>query len=66
VWVGRLFALPRCKLLLLAKDVFLLIQHISMLEFVFASRLLNELACKFGLDAHNEYECHGVEKIRST
>jgi hypothetical protein len=61
-----LFTPLRCKLLLLAKDVFLLIQHISTLEPGLASRLLNELACKFGLDTHNEYECHGVEKIRST
>lgn len=64
--MDHLFTRLRCKLLLLAKDVFLLIQRISTLEFVFASRLLNELACKFGLDAHNEYECHGVEKIHST
>jgi hypothetical protein len=51
---------------LLAKDVFLLIQRISALGFVLAPRLPNELARKFRLNAHNEYECHGVEKIRST
>jgi hypothetical protein len=55
---------------LLAKDVFLdvflLIQRISTLELLFPPGLLNARACKFELNAHNEYECHGVEKIRST